>query len=299
MNSKIEKYERDYNEYKALFEKYLSNYLDSLNDIPEPVLSGVRYAMSGGGKRLRPTLALLTAKALNLCVDKVLPLALCIELIHNYSLVHDDLPCMDNDELRRGMPTVHVKFGEGIAVLIGDALLNLSVEVFAQNYASFGDKAGEILKVVYQNSGATGMIAGQCVDLVSEGKKEVFSAETLNYLHLHKTGCLIKAPIVSVGVLAGVNESVLYGLSEYAENLGLAFQITDDVLDVEGDESIFGKPIGSDAEKGKLTYPAVFGLERSKEIARECVRKAVKSINVLKDCDNHVVLVESILNRMK
>lgn len=265
----------------------------------EIIFEAERYSLLGGGKRIRPFITMEVCRMLGGDERAALRFACALEMIHVYSLIHDDLPCMDNDELRRGMPTVHVKFGEGIAVLIGDALLNLSVEVFAQNYASFGDKAGEILKVVYQNSGATGMIAGQCVDLVSEGKKEVFSAETLNYLHLHKTGCLIKAPIVSVGVLAGVNESVLYGLSEYAENLGLAFQITDDVLDVEGDESIFGKPIGSDAEKGKLTYPAVFGLERSKEIARECVRKAVKSINVLKDCDNHVVLVESILNRMK
>lgn len=299
MNSTIDSYKENYNECREIFENYLTTFLDELSDIPEPVLSGIKYAMSAGGKRLRPVLALLTAKSLGVPVEKALPIGLAIELIHNYSLVHDDLPCMDDDELRRGKPTVHVVFGEGMAVLIGDALLNLSTEVLADNYFVFGNKLGEVLKIIYANSGSKGMIAGQCVDLESEGRENTFSKETLEYLHLHKTACLIKAPILAVAVLSEACQDVLDGLDSYADNLGLAFQITDDILDVEGDESIFGKPVGSDKEKGKLTYPAVYGLDESKKMAQACIRKAVESLSVLENKDNHMVLVQSVFNRIK
>ena len=167
-------YKANYDELRELFEKYLNAAMNNLTDIPEPVLSGIKYAMSAGGKRLRPVLALMTAKMLEVKYDKVLPACLAIELIHNYSLVHDDLPCMDDDELRRGLPTVHVKFGEGMAVLIGDALLNLSMEILAENSTVLGDKLGKILNVIYTNAGAKGMIAGQCVDLESEKLKRLF-----------------------------------------------------------------------------------------------------------------------------
>ena len=295
----IDNYKKDYESARLLFENYLQKYLDELTDIPEPVLSGIRYAMSAGGKRLRPVLALLTADMFGVDGSRVLPIALSIELIHNYSLVHDDLPCMDDDELRRGQPTVHVKFGEGMAVLIGDALLNMSMEVLASSSFNFGQSFGSVLRILYENSGAKGMIGGQCVDLASENSKEYVGEECVRYLHLHKTACLLKAPITSVAVVAGASVEDLTLLENYADNLGLAFQITDDVLDIEGDESVFGKPIGSDEEKGKLTYPAVFGLQESKVLAQKHVALAIESISRFNNNSNHVLLAKSLLNRMK
>lgn len=292
-------YKAKYEELREKFENYLHTSMQNLTDIPEPVLSGIKYAMSAGGKRLRPVLALMTAKMLGVNYDKVLPACLAIELIHNYSLVHDDLPCMDDDELRRGMPTVHVKFGEGMAVLIGDALLNLSMEVLAENSAVFGDKLGRVLNVIYTNSGAKGMIAGQCVDLESEKTCSDVTGEKVEYLHLHKTACLIKAPILTSAILANLLDEDVLKLSQFADFIGLAFQITDDILDIEGDQALLGKPIGSDEENGKLTYPAVFGLAKSKEIAKECIKNAKEIINSFDNSEELLLLADTIINRMK
>ena len=292
-------YKANYDELRELFEKYLNTAMNNLTDIPEPVLSGIKYAMSAGGKRLRPVLALMTAKMLEVKYDKVLPACLAIELIHNYSLVHDDLPCMDDDELRRGLPTVHVKFGEGMAVLIGDALLNLSMEILAENSTVFGDKLGKILNVIYTNAGAKGMIAGQCVDLESEKTCSDITGEKVEYLHLHKTACLIKAPILSSAILANLSDEDVSKLNKFADFIGLAFQITDDILDIEGDQNLLGKPIGSDEENGKLTYPAVFGLAKSKEIAKECIKNAKAMLVSFKNNEELSLLADSIINRMK
>lgn len=292
-------YKERYEKLRLEFECYLTNELESLRDIPEPVLSGIKYAMSAGGKRLRPVLALFCADVFGVAHEKVLPVCLAIELVHNYSLVHDDMPCMDNDTLRRGKPTVHVKYGEGMAVLIGDALLNLSMEILAKNADVIGPNLGKVLSTIYVNSGAQGMIGGQCVDLDLENKKDAVNAENVQYLHLHKTACLIKAPIVSVAIIANADNEKINALSSYADNLGLAFQITDDILDIEGDEKTFGKPIGSDKEKGKLTYPAVYGVLKSKEIAKRCVENAKTALDGIESAEDLVTLVESVLNRIK
>ncbi len=285
-------------ETKDVFEKYLSDYLADLADIPEPVLSGIKYTLEGSGKRLRPCLALFSAKMFGVEAKRVLPVCLAIEMIHSYSLVHDDLPCMDDDDLRRGRPTVHKVYGEGMAVLIGDALLNLSVEVLAENADLLGENFGKIVKVLYLNSGAKGMIAGQCVDLASEGESKP-TEEKVKYLHLHKTSCLIKAPVIAGALLGGANDAEIKALEIFADNLGLAFQITDDILDVEGDTAMLGKKTGSDENKSKMTYPAVFGLQGAKELADLHIGMAIDSLKGFEGADNMVSLTESIRNRRK
>ena len=291
-------YKEIYNAERESFESYLTSELNNMTDIPEPVFSGMKYAVGSGGKRLRPMLAIFTAKLFGYDVKKVYPIAMAVELVHNYSLVHDDLPCMDDDVLRRGMPTVHVKYGEGMAVLIGDALLNTAVEVLAKA-DNYGEKLGKIMLAVFENAGAKGMIAGQCVDLKSEGKDEFATKENVEYLHLHKTACLIEAPILASAIACGGTSEQIKALKIYAKNLGLAFQITDDILDIEGDESTFGKPIGSDEEQGKVTYPRVYGLLESKKLAKECIAKAVKSIACFEGNEYLKELVLSIENRIK
>lgn len=291
-------YKKFYDIERLKFENYLKNRLDSLKDIPEPVFSGMKYAVGSGGKRLRPMLAILVANLFGVDVEKVYPIATSVELIHNYSLVHDDLPCMDDDELRRGMPTVHVKFGEGMAVLIGDALLNTAVEVIGRSASLYGDNLARILLAIFENAGAKGMIAGQCVDLASEGREECVSTKRVEYLHLHKTACLIEAPIVASAIACGASERDIEALKTYARNLGLAFQITDDVLDVEGDEATFGKPIGSDEAMDKLTYPKVYGIAESKRIARDCIANACSALKNFKNADYFKEQVLSIENRI-
>ncbi len=283
---------------KEVFEQYLKNYLNSLTDIPEPVLGGIKYVLEGEGKRLRPCLALFTGRMFNVEDKEVLPICLAIEMIHSYSLVHDDLPCMDDDDLRRGRPTVHKVFGEGMAVLIGDALLNLSMEVIVDNADLYGEKLKDILKVLYMNSGAKGMIAGQCVDLVSEGNSKP-TEETVKYLHLHKTSCLIKAPIICGAIVGGASVAEIKALEVFADNLGLAFQITDDILDVEGDSTLLGKNVGSDENNQKMTYPAVFGLQGAKELATYHISMAIDCIKGFVESENLVLLTESIRNRRK
>ena len=292
-------YKEIYELEKVKFEKYLSNYLDGLKDIPEPVLSGMKYAVGSGGKRLRPMLAILVARLFGVDVEKVYPIAVSVELIHNYSLVHDDLPCMDDDELRRGMPTVHIKYGEGMAVLIGDALLNTAIEVLAKNANVYEKDLARIILAIFENSGAKGMIAGQCVDLVSESDDKLVTAERVEFLHLHKTACLIEAPVVASAIACGAEDDDVTALKVYTRNLGLAFQITDDVLDIEGDETTFGKPIGSDEAMGKLTYPRVYGVIESKRLAKECIINASTALKRFKNAEYLIELVLSIEKRIK
>ena len=286
------------NKTKEVFENYLKNYLNSLQDIPEPVLGGIKYVLEGEGKRLRPCLALFTARMFGVPDEKVLPVCLAIEMIHSYSLVHDDLPCMDDDDLRRGRPTVHKVYGEGMAVLIGDALLNLSMEVITENADLYGGKLKNILKAIYVNAGAKGMIAGQCVDLASEGEAKP-TEEKVKYLHLHKTSCLIKAPIVCGALIGNASMAEIKALEVFADNLGLAFQITDDILDVEGDPTLLGKMVGSDENNQKMTYPAVFGLEGAKELAVYHLSMAIDCIKGFAGSENLVCVTESIRNRRK
>lgn len=247
---------------------------------PEIIHESMAYSVNAGGKRLRPALVLWTAELLGGDKRQVMPVACALEMIHTYSLIHDDLPCMDDDDLRRGKPTNHVVYGEAIALLAGDALLTHAFEVMTRA-AEYGADARKLLHVVQEVShaaGSLGMVGGQVVDILSEGKK--IDLDTLKYIHAHKTGALFKASIRSGAILSGATEADLERLTEFAEYLGLTFQITDDILDVVGDEAKLGKPVGSDEGHEKATYPSLLGLEESRRLAKECCERAKAALAV-------------------
>jgi geranylgeranyl diphosphate synthase type II len=231
----------------------------------------MRYSLLAGGKRIRPVLALATAEALERDPAEVLPFAAAIELIHTYSLIHDDLPAMDDDELRRGQPTCHVKYGEDIAILAGDGLFAEAMCIALQGQP--GEPA-DVLKAVAHLTGAAGvggMVGGQYVDVTAPGDLD---AAGLRRLHELKTGRLIGASVVCVLLLSGLHGSATIPYRRFAAELGVLFQIVDDILDVTGDEAELGKPQGSDERHGKRTYVSVYGLERARELAVDSHRKA-------------------------
>ncbi len=243
---------------------------------PELLLSSMTYSLFAGGKRLRPILAMASYESFGRNFNDILPQASSLELIHTYSLIHDDLPAMDNDDLRRGKPTNHKVFGEGIAILAGDGLLT---EAF--HMMSSGDRipAHLLLRVindVARYAGIYGMVAGQCQDLISEGSEP--DEETLRFIHYHKTSALITASIRMGAILAETDENVLSLFTGYGENIGMAFQIIDDILDVEGDPLVTGKSSGSDERKKKMTYPRIYGVEKSREVARSLIDEAISLI---------------------
>jgi geranylgeranyl diphosphate synthase type II len=258
----------------------LEEFLIPEDAYPTVIHQAMRYSVMAGGKRLRPILVLAAAEAIGGNPQVVQPAAAALEFIHTYSLVHDDLPAMDNDDFRRGKPTCHKVFGEAQAILAGDALLTLAFEVLTQKSGFIVGPSPEVLLQVIaelaQAAGTMGMIGGQVVDLDSEGRQ--VEVATLDYIHRHKTGALIRASLRAGALLAGANTEELNDLTRYAEELGLAFQIADDILDVVGDEIKMGKPVGSDVRNQKSTFPARFGLERSREMARERVEQAVASL---------------------
>ncbi|MGL5760272.1 MAG: polyprenyl synthetase family protein, partial [Cetobacterium sp.] len=215
-------------------------------------------------------------------IDLGLPIAVAIEMIHSYSLVHDDLPALDNDDYRRGKLTTHKKFGEAEAILIGDALLTHSFSVITDETKGVAsDKLVKIIGMVSRYAGINGMIGGQTVDIESEKKK--VSLETLKYIHENKTGKLIKLPVEIGAIISEATEKEYKALENYADGIGLAFQIKDDILDIEGDFEKIGKPIGSDLELEKTTYPSIFGIEKSKEILKEVISDAKRSLNIFPD----------------
>jgi len=233
----------------------------------------MRYSLLAGGKRVRPVLALATARALGVEPAGLLPVACAVELIHTYSLIHDDLPAMDDDELRRGLPTSHVRFGEDVAILAGDGLFAEAVRIFS---GQPGDPA-RVLAALRELSGATGvdgMVGGQYVDVVG-GQR---SAEELRALHALKTGRLIAASVGVVLVLEGLGEPETMPYRRFATELGVLFQIVDDILDVTGSDERLGKPRGSDARHGKITYVSLFGLEQARQLAAESHAKAIEAL---------------------
>ena len=230
------------------------------------VIEAARYSTEAGGKRLRPVILLETGRMYGADPRLTEPFAAALEMIHTYSLVHDDLPAMDNDEYRRGRKTTHIVYGEGMAVLAGDALLNQAVETALQAFAAAdGDAAvyGRIarsLELLMRNAGIRGMIGGQCADLTAEEDPASVDEEALQYIHRHKTGCLIESAFVIGAILGGAPEEDIRALSEAAYDTGIAFQIRDDILDVEGESEKMGKAIGSDAKDGKVTYTTLHGI---------------------------------------
>ncbi|MGB9791596.1 MAG: polyprenyl synthetase family protein [Thermacetogeniaceae bacterium] len=264
----------------AMINEALDHYLPPADRYPIKIHEAMRYSLFAGGKRLRGALLLSVAEMLEMDPKRVLPAAASVEMIHTYSLIHDDLPAMDDDDFRRGKPTCHRVFGEAIAILAGDALLTLAFQTLGE-LKKEGFSSDLILGIVDELSraaGTEGLIGGQVVDLESEGVE--VGSDTLAYIHEHKTGALFCAAVRAGAILAGAGEAELQALTDYAKAFGLAFQITDDILDVIGDEKEMGKPAKSDAAKKKATYPAVFGLEESRHIAAEQVRKALHSLKM-------------------
>lgn len=236
----------------------------------------MRYSVLNGGKRLRPILVLAGCEAVAGDERAAIPTACALEFIHSYSLVHDDLPALDNDDLRRGKPTTHREFGEATAILAGDALLTLAFETIAETEAISPETLLGVIRRVSQAAGIGGMILGQAMDLAAEGRE--IPADGLEAMHQLKTGALIEASVVCGGMLGGGTPERLKSLSVYGKKIGLAFQIADDILDIQGSQVKIGKQVGSDLRKQKSTYPRLYGLEKSKELANQAVEEAVSSL---------------------
>lgn len=264
-------------EHKKLIESSIDSYLAELT-YPEVIAEGMKYAILNGGKRLRPILLFMTLDILGKNKTKGIASGVGIEMIHSYSLVHDDLPALDNDDFRRGKLTTHKKFGEAEGILIGDALLTHAFYILtARNSHLAPEQIVEIVKLTSSYAGINGMIGGQMMDIASEGKR--IDMETLKYIHSNKTGKLIKLPVEIGCIIGEATPEEKETLIKFSELIGLAFQIKDDILDIEGDFLTLGKPVGSDQELEKSTYPALIGLNESKELLKNTIEEA-KSILV-------------------
>lgn len=262
-------------EHKKLIESSIDSYLAELT-YPEVIAEGMKYAILNGGKRLRPILLFMTLDILGKDKTKGIASGVGIEMIHSYSLVHDDLPALDNDDFRRGKLTTHKKFGEAEGILIGDALLTHAFYILtARNSHLAPEQIVEIVKLTSSYAGINGMIGGQMMDIASEGKR--INMETLKYIHSNKTGKLIKLPVEIGCIIGEATPEEKETLIKFSELIGLAFQIKDDILDIEGDFLTLGKPVGSDQELEKSTYPALIGLNESKELLKNTIEEA-KSI---------------------
>lgn len=265
--------------YSEDIDKALNFLLEPKEQIPQIIHESMRYSVFAGGKRLRPILSLASGETFGASSEEVMNTACALELIHTYSLIHDDHPDLDNDDMRRGMATNHKVFGNAMAILAGDALLTQAFQILSSEALKEQnpEKLRRRLQANYeiaQAIGSRGMIGGQVVDILSEGdgKKD---SNILRYIHTHKTGDLIRASVRSGALIGEANEEELFNITVYAEKIGMAFQITDDILDVTGDQELLGKNIGSDEKNDKLTYPSIYGLEKSKEMAEKAVKDAL------------------------
>lgn len=264
---------------KALVEEALDRFLTPPPDAPERLAAAMRYSLFAGGKRIRPILCMAAAEAVDGAGEDVLPCACALEMIHTYSLIHDDLPVMDDDDYRRGRLTNHRVYGEDIAVLAGDALLTEAFHLLSGEDAAGRFQPERLLQAIREisrSAGLFGMVGGQVADIQSEGKSA--DRQTLEYIHMHKTGEMIKVSVLTGALLAGADEKSVRALACYGKNIGLAFQITDDILDIEGDKDALGKSTGQDAALKKMTYPGLMGVERARERANEYITAALKDL---------------------
>jgi len=253
---------------RRLVDLLLDRYLPSEDTYPYALHKAMRYSALAGGKRLRPVLTMTAYESFGGADGDIInPAACAVEFIHTYSLIHDDLPCMDDDDLRRGMPTLHKKFDEATAVLAGDALHDLAFSLIAQSGSA------EAVKELADAIGTFGMLGGQMADVEAEGMS--VNVEQVRFIHSHKTGALIRAAVRIGAILAGVDSDELRSLSLYGEKIGLAFQISDDILDIEGDEKRLGKKVGSDCRNNKATYPGVAGMEQARIDADRLIGEAI------------------------
>ncbi|UOE54351.1 polyprenyl synthetase family protein [Bacillus sp. CMF12] len=263
--------------HKQKLEIHLKDYVNKLKAPPE-IKESMLYSLEAGGKRIRPMLLFASLAAFGEDTSKGLWTAAAIEMVHTYSLIHDDLPSMDNDDLRRGKPTNHKVFGEAFAILAGDALLTYSFQTITETPDEFASAETKLslIKELSKASGAEGMVGGQAADIKGEGKQ--LGLEDLEYIHVHKTGKLLECSVVSGAILANASQETLRALSAFAYHLGLAFQIRDDILDLEGTEEIIGKPVGSDESKNKSTYPSLLTINGAKEALENHIRSAKEKL---------------------
>ena len=273
---------------RVRIDRTLEAYLPTVMTVPERLHEAMRYSLFAGGKRIRPILAIAAFEAVSgnkqpSEVDSILPAVSSIELIHTYSLIHDDLPAMDNDDYRRGQLTSHKKFGEAAAILSGDALLSAAFALLSDRHLNRTIPPDILLSVLQEAAlaaGSLGMVGGQFVDIESESmmRSQTVSEETLRYVHSHKTGALIRAAVRIGAILGKAGPEALSSITTYGEKVGLAFQVADDILDLEGTEKETGKRVRKDNAHRKLTYPIVVGLEKSKRIADQLIREAVEAL---------------------
>jgi geranylgeranyl diphosphate synthase type II len=263
-------------EKRAIVEEALNRFFPRPEGPATDVVEAMRYSLFAGGKRLRPILCMAGASAVGGDESNALPVACALELIHTYSLIHDDLPAMDDDDMRRGKPTCHKVFGDAVAVLAGDGLLTEAFHLMGR-----GDVSGhvsppvllEAITMIASAAGNQGMVGGQVVDIQSEGKG--VDASLVEFIHTHKTGALITASVASGALIGGGTAGQVASMKAYGQKIGLAFQIADDILDIEGDTRTLGKGVGNDARKKKITFPSVLGLEKSKETQQSLIKDAV------------------------
>lgn len=289
-------FEQELKEKIKCIDTALENYLEPRANLQNVIYEAMRYSIFAGGKRLRPVIMLAVCEMCGGNSEAALPFACAMEMIHTYSLIHDDLPAMDNDTMRRGRPTSHIQFDEATAVLAGDALLNRAFEIMTDRelITVDADTALRAAHVIALSSGTEGMIGGQIVDIDSETK--VIDRKTLQYIHSLKTGAIIRSSAAAGAILAKAGEDERRRADEFAYNLGIAFQIQDDILDVEGDSAVLGKPVGSDAENHKNTYVSLYGIEQAKILVREYLQKAENALSYfgtqaafLKDLTAHLI----------
>ena len=276
------------NDRRLLVEAFIDRAAPKADVMPSTLHSAMRYSLEAGGKRVRPILAIAAAEAVAgngaEAIPGLIAAASSLEFIHTYSLIHDDLPAMDNDDFRRGKPTNHKVFGEAAAILAGDALLTFAFELLSSPEHMEGMDPARRIRIIRElayASGSMGMVGGQAVDMESEGREIDFV--TLEYIHTRKTGALIRASVRMGALSAGANDEQLKAITRYGEEAGLSFQIADDILDITGTKEEIGKDVGSDVEKGKKTYPAMFGLEESRSRARELQASAVEALSIFGD----------------
>ncbi|MBI5098662.1 MAG: polyprenyl synthetase family protein [Nitrospirae bacterium] len=277
---------------------FLKKYIASKKkrkDCPEQLSKAMGYSLMAGGKRIRPILALAGYEAVGEGSDNILPVAASIELIHTYSLIHDDLPAMDNDDFRRNKPTAHKVFGEATAILAGDALLTDAFHIISGARVD-PEKLICVIHELSKASGPEGMVGGQTADIMLESKKA--KKKDIIYIHTHKTGALIRASVRIGAIMADSSPDKLSSLTEYAEKTGLAFQIIDDILNITGTKEELGKPTGSDDAKGKNTYPSTFGLKKSEKIAEQLIKESLKALDAFdKKADPLREIAKYILSR--
>ncbi|MCI5809701.1 MAG: polyprenyl synthetase family protein [Oscillospiraceae bacterium] len=298
LTSRKKSFQEQWKTYREEIEEALDRALPKTSCRQEKVIEAMRYSLLGGGKRIRAILVLEFARLGGISMRQAMPVACALEMIHAYSLIHDDLPCMDDDALRRGKPSCHIQFGEATALLAGDGLLTCAFETAAQ--AADELPAANVLAVEKRLSacaGYLGMIGGQVIDLESEGQP--IDLETLEQMYRLKTGALLEASCVSGCLLAGQEEKIATA-ENYARFLGLAFQIVDDILDVTGDPSLLGKPVGSDEANHKNTFVTLLGLEKAQEIAKSYTEKALRQLEMLGAAESFLTdLTDALLNRLQ